>query len=377
MKQLFRKTKGVVRGVPSAVLLSALFHFILLFIAGSFVVFSVIKKQEKKFVPPKPIERPKMELKKPRVKMHKTAAPRTTQRIAAKNIQQAMPNIQLPEISGIGSGLGKEIGGFEMMPDPDEISMFGGKTSTSVGNDFEGTFYSSIYDRRGQQQTQSMITWIKFVRKFLDYGWNPNVFASFYRAPRKLYATQFMIPPVASENGPEQFGVSVSKDEDFYAGYWAIHYKGRIASKKGGRFRFRGTSDNLLFVRVDGKLVLNAAYGGPNAGDPDFPPLNEDDLKNCKYRMGNTQMRCGNWFELEPGVPVNMEVLIAEYTGGFFAAMLVVEEEGVQYPVNQEGAPILPVFKTAEMPDRIRKQIEYTLIKGEADLEGGPLFNVY
>jgi hypothetical protein len=123
MKLSIQKPRGLIKGVPSAVLLSAAIHFILLFIAGSFVVFSVLKKEEKKFVPPKPIERPKMDLKKPRVKVQKSAKPRATQRIVTKGVQQSMPDIQLPEVSGMSAGLGGGVGGFEMMPDPAEVSL--------------------------------------------------------------------------------------------------------------------------------------------------------------------------------------------------------------------------------------------------------------
>ncbi len=38
---------------------------------------------------------------------------------------------------------------FEMMPDISEMSLLGDQKSAAVGNDFEGTFYSLRYDRRG------------------------------------------------------------------------------------------------------------------------------------------------------------------------------------------------------------------------------------
>ena len=39
--------------------------------------------------------------------------------------------------------------------------------------------------------------------------------------------------------------------------------------------------------------------------------------------------------------------------------------------------PILPVFKTAEIPERVKEKIKYTLIPGEADLDSDLMFNVY
>ncbi len=80
---------------------------------------------------------------------------------------------------------------------------------------------------------------------------------------------------------------------------------------------------------------------------------------------------------MEPGVPVEMEALIAEVPGGVFSMLLLVEEFGVDYPENEKGDPILPIFKTMETPEHLIDEIEYTLIPGQATLDGGPIFSVY
>ena len=66
MKRIVKKTKGLIKGAPTAVLFSAVIHLILFAVFGGMVVFSVMKKMERKFTPPPPVERPKMELKKPK-----------------------------------------------------------------------------------------------------------------------------------------------------------------------------------------------------------------------------------------------------------------------------------------------------------------------
>jgi hypothetical protein len=370
MKRLIRKIKELIRGAPSAVLLSAAFHFILLSIAGGMVVFTVIKKEEKKFVPPPPVERPKMDLKKPRVKVQKTAKPSAAQRIVSKGAQ-GMPEIQLPEISGMSAGLSGGIGGFEMMPDPSELTLFGGKSSPSIGNDFEGTFYTMELDRRGRKTGISDVQYCQEIRRFLENDWSPRTFAPYYRAPQKLYATQIMIPPITSDLGPDQFGMG---GKDFDPIHWVIHYKGRIAYKEGGRFRFWGVGDDVMVVRVNGEEVLNASWDVQRELVSDWMPSSEEDRT---YFMGHGVSAVGDWFELAPGTPVDMEVLIGEDPGGTYAAMLLVQQEGVDYPKNRDGAPILPVFKTAEIPESIKEEIQYTLIEDEADLDDGPMFNVF
>ena len=371
MKRILKKTKGLIKGTSSSVLLSAVIHLILLALAGGWVVFTIIEKQESKFVPPVPVNRPKMELRKPRVKLQKAAAPRVSQRITSKNVQQAMPKIEIPDVSGRSSGLTGGLSGFEMMPDPEEMTLFGGKSSASVGNDFVGTFYALELDRRGKKTTMNDSRYCNEIRRFIENGWLPRSFAQYYRAPQKLYATQFMIPPLTSDLGPENFGIT---SKEFDPVHWVIHYKGQVAYKTAGKFRFWGVGDDVMVVRVNGKEVLNACWSWQRERISDWLPSSEDDRK---YFMGHGVSAVGDWFELEPDTPVDMEVLIGEDPGGTYAAMLVVEEWGKTYPKNQNGAPILPVFKTAEMPEQIKEQIEYTLIKDEVNLNKGPTFNVY
>jgi hypothetical protein len=145
--------------------------------------------------------------------------------------------------------------------------------------------------------------------------------------------------------------------------------------KEGGRFRFWGLGDEVLLVRVNGKLVLNATWEYYRDDCADWEPQDED----YKYHIGNAQIAPGLWFELEPRVPVEIEVLIGEgvVMGGQFSAYLLVEEEGEMYGKNQEGMPVFPVFKTSEIPERVKDKIKYSLIPGEGDLDSDLMFNVY
>lgn len=370
MNKFIHKKIDVIRGVPSAVFLSALFHFILLFIAGGLVVFTVIKKEEKKFVPTKPVERPKMELKKPRVKVRKTSAPRTKQRITAKNIQRAMPNIQLPEVSGLSSGLGGGLGGFEMMPDSSEMTLFGWKNSFSVGNDFEGTFFTLSMDRQGRKNGMGEgDQYYRALGRFYAAGWNPRALAMYYRAPQKLYTTFFYIPMSASEMVPRSFGIP----DDVYTLNWCAYYKGKFASKTGGKFRFWGRGENVLAVRVNGKEVLQ---GGHILAAEIASDWRSTAPEHRKYYRGHGPMGVGDWFDLKPGVPAELEVVFGDTGGAWTQATLTIQEFGKEYPTNEDGAPILPVFKTAEIPQHLIDEIQHSMIEGEASFDG-PLFNMY
>ena len=370
MKKKSNDKKGLFKGTPTAVLVSAGIHVALLLLAGGLVVFKIIEKKEAQFVPPAKIDRPKMNLKKPRVKMKKTSKPRATTRIVSKNVA-SMPDIQLPDISSAGSGLGGGVGGYELVPDVAEMSLFGGSKSVAVGNDFEGTFYSFQYDRRGKKTSINDAEYKNTIRRFVDLGWNPYVFAPYYRGPQKLYTTQIFIPTISSEFGPSFFGIPPGPNFDPI--FWCVHYKGKIMRPEGGKFRFWGFGDDVLLVRVNGKVVFNGSYGTDRNDFCEWE-RREDDYR---YFIGHAQAAVGDWFELEPGVPVEMEVLCGELPGGQFCAYLLVEDAAEDYAENKEGMPILPVFKTAEIPDRVKDKIKYTLIPGEADLNSDLMFNVY
>jgi hypothetical protein len=378
MKKLLKKTKGLVKGASTAALLSAAIHIILLLVASTVVVFSIIQHNEAKFVPVK-IDRPKMDLKKLRIKVKDSSKPRqTTERIVSTRKSASMPEISVPKMTGMGSGLGKGIGGFQMMADISSMTLFGG--SRSIGNDLEGTLYDLKRDRAGnfisdmQPTTAENRGFALAVNKFLASDWDKKVFDPYFRSPRKLYAIHLMLPPFGSPLALEKFGL----EEGIEAGCFLIHYKGRIAYPKGGKFRFWGNGDDMLYVRINRKLVLDGRtrdFWNELLKTPDN--WTSSDPENRKYFMGMGYAWIGDWFELEPGVPVEMEVLMGEDIGGRTSAMINVQEFGVEYPKNQNGMPILPAFKTAPIPQHIVDEINYSLIPGESDLTGGPIFSAY
>ncbi len=359
------KSKRIVKGMPSAVVLSIVIHAALFLLAGMLVVFTVVKKEEQKFVPPKAVERPKMKLKKPKVKVKKSSKPKPTTRIVTKVNRASMPDIQLPEMSGLGESLGGGLDGFDMMPDFESVSIFG--SGQSIGNDFEGTLYDFKLDRRGKPHSVAP-GWSNVARavgKFIESGWKTSTLARYYRSPNKLYSPTIMVPPLPSDFGPWAFNAPE------IAGYfYMLHYKGQLVHQEGGRFRFWCMGDNFMVVRVDGKVVLdfNNMFTAHWDGK---------DSKRTGEHMGHWVAYAGQWMDLEPGVPLEMEVIFGEATGGLFGAMLVIEQEGVDYPSNFDAGPLLPVFKTAELTrDQVDGIFEY-LSENHYAVTNGPVFSDY
>ena len=370
------KPKGVVKGAPSGFVISIMVHAAAFLLAGMLVVFTVHQKEEKKFVPPKPVDRPKMKLKKPKVKVKKTAKPKATTRIVTKVKRASMPDIQLPEMSGMGEGLGGGMGdGFDIMPDLDEVTMFGG--GQSIGNDFVGTFYDMKRNRQGKPIIYSPDGFKEILNRFFKSGWKPSTISQYYRSPRKLYATTFAVPPVQSTLAPEAYG-----EPDTEGLCWMAHYKGQLVYPEDITIRFWGMGDDLLAVRVDGKIVMLSAWTTGTVVDGhagDFVQLWQTSTsKSLKYPLGNNLSTVGDWIELKAGVPKDMEVVTSEITGGVYCSLLCVEVQGEEYPKNPVLlGPTLPIFKTEEVNHDLADLIHRDLVPGDASVTNGPVFRDY
>jgi len=378
MKRRLKKQQKITKGIPSAVVLSILIHAALFLLAGMLVVFTVVKKEEPKFAPPKAIDRPKMKLKKPKVKVKKTSKPKPTTRIVTKMNRANMPDIQLPEMSGMGDGLDRAIGGFDMMPNFNETTLFG--VGQSVGNDLVGTFYDFKRDRSGRDLSPDMDGYLNALKNFVRSGWNTTKLARYYRSPKTLYATTIMIPPVFSLLAPEAFG-----EPDTVGYLWMAHYKGQLvcpASHPDGiTFRFWGMGDDIMVVRASGEVVLNACwptdFGGRNFRQIIAPNWRSTSADSRKYFYGHNYAEVGDWITLEPGAPQEMEAIIGETPGGHFVAMLAVEVKGAEYEKGPQGNPILPIFKTAVPSLDLIEAIHENLVPGEVCVTNGPVFCDY
>lgn len=354
--------------MPSGFVISLLVHIAAFMLAGLLVVFNVLQKEEKRFVPPAPVDRPKIKLKKPKVKVKKDARPKSTSRIVTKVQKATMPDVQLPEMSGMGNGFGGDgFAGFEIVPDLSKISAFG--DIQSVGSDFEGTFYDFNRTRNGHDNVIDTDVFEAELIKFDRIGWKNSVLNKYYRAPKKLYATAIALPFMNSVMAPAVFD-----EPDGQGRCWIVHYKGKLVHKDGIRFRFVGDADNKLTVRVSGKVVLDATRSGQPQIAEKWLPSSAD---HRKWWMGHDYAAVGDLIELEPGVPLDMEVIIGETPGGGFHAMLYVMEEGVEYEKNSLGSPILPIFKTAPLSRDLQDLIHRGMQVDGGCLTGDPVFNDY
>ncbi|MBN2163183.1 MAG: hypothetical protein JXR25_00020 [Pontiellaceae bacterium] len=371
-----KKTGG---GGPGGIMISLLIHAGAFFVASLFVVFTVVTKADPEFVAPTPMERPRMNLKKPKVKVKKSSQPKPSSRIVAKVKTRDMPEIQLPDLVGAGDGLmgGIGIGGdFLDLPEVGEPTVFGGETSS--GNDLVGTFYD--FKRRNSGAVQPIDASPgtipnavdSIVHRFMEQDWDRSSLSRFYRSPRKLYTSCICIGTVQSTVAPEAFG---EMDTEGFA--WAVLYEGKLVYPEDIRFRFRGVGDKFLAVRVNGKVVLLCIY------DEDVRNYFSDIWTahasgNRLYPMAEGKQTVGDWIELKGGEPVDIQIMLGDRQGGLVYQQLAVEVDGAEYSRNPYGGgPRLPVFKTDNLT---RAQIDAMYVdvyEGDICLTNGPVFCDY
>lgn len=348
----------VTKGAPSGMVISLIVHAVAFFVAGLFVVFTVLPKEEPEFEAPPPVARPKMKLKKPKVKIKKSSQPKPSSRIVAKVKTAKMPEIQIPDLVGTGEGLlgGLGTGGdFIDIPDIGEMTVFGG--GQSVGSDMRVSYYNLNLRRNGNVMTMDPGTFNDVMTQFVKSGFKKSILAKYYRSQLTLYATTIMVPCVNSSVGPASF------NEDLNYGYcWAALFEGALVHKDGITFRFWGSSDDVLFVQVDGELVLDASF--PTTDYVSWWSYTSRD----EQLLGNTYRVAGDWITLEPGVPLDLKALVGEAPGGLFGAQLLVEVEGEDYPLNDLGSKIFPIFAMDTPSWEVMDAILITMTDGEANV---------
>ena len=111
-------------------------------------------------------------------------------------------------------------------------------------------------------------------------------------------------------------------------------------------------------------------------------PIVKTDLRPTQFE----RMVVGDWIKLTKGKPTEIEILLGERPGGDCYFQLLIQQKGVEYkqvPFNclfhyaktpiSGTRPILPVFKTREIPPEMHKKIK--IAPNVATLDG-PTFGV-
>ena len=192
---------------------------------------------------------------------------------------------------------------------------------------------------------------------------NDGALRKYFGVPKKLGATQIFVPTRDAAEAPKVFDVA----DKVKPNYWIIRYQGRFSAPVSGQYRFVGKADDLLWVAVDGRTVLEAHWDVDNfltgwrpkehvKEHPlyDFGEANTDEDKKRAF------LTYGDWMTLEAGKPRDIEMLLGEYGGGRFFAVLLIQQKGQEDKKGKsKDRPLIPLFVTAE-PNGQQRQLMRT-----------------
>lgn len=375
MKRLVEKYRRIAKGAPSGVAVSILVHVGIGF--GAAAAYITVKQIEPPtvFVPGPQREPTRMDLPRAKPPVEKNTKPSPSRElITVPDTLASQESFQLPDT------LTQMEGGFKYSAITWDLPDFRRMGNNLMGDDindgfgFAGTFYDFKRGRSGRECIMDPQQFVDAVARFVRSGWKTSELSEYYRSPKTLYASCFMIPPVKSSVAPEAFD-----EPDTIGACWLAHYKGQLVYPEDITIRFRGQGDDILMVRVGGKEVLVASWpGGSWATQETLTSAasgwQSSSSESRLYNLGNNGAVVGDWITLKGGEALDMEVLLGEVPGGMFCSMLTVEVQGEDYSKNRQQAPILPMFKTSEPSRDLKDSIYEWLTYDHAAVVGGPVF---
>lgn len=286
----------------------------------------------------------------PTTKRTQRSLPRP-QPLAAVNPQNmAVPAIAMQESDlslgggrGFGGGLG-ELGGGAM----DSIRL----TSFGFDRAMEGTLTGTLFDFKTDENGKpikrmpagmALIPYFGPIVQKYSTNFDVGKFTRQYtKAETNLYASYFIIPFQNAAIAPRSFGV----EDQIKSTMIGVHYEGTYKPQASGTFRLIGRGDDVLLVRINGKIVLDGSVVGKYSSWRYRSENKSEDAENMKVFFGFKQSFfgiTGDWFNLREGVQTDVEIFIAEVPGGNFGAYILIEEDGV---------PGLKIFSTRPLSDQ-------------------------
>jgi len=220
---------------------------------------------------------------------------------------------------------------------------FFGFREAKGGGALTGHFYDLKQLKNGTPSKLEEKDYPNELKKFVNSGWNAANLERFFVGPNPLYTTQIFIPSIDANQGPLAFGLGGRVQPKM----WVVHYKGNVVPTESGTFHFVGMGDDVLVVRFNNKIVLDAGFCSVTDHNP-----------STYYASAGLQLdpKMGFYKGLGKGDPVQVtggqsypiDILIGEWPGGQFKVFLMLEKEGVSYEKDAKGNPILPIFKLAD-----------------------------
>ncbi len=250
----------------------------------------------------------------------------------SKVLDQALshlPQQQAPQGTGLG-GLGSGSG-----------TGFGSDTGTSA--QLAGYFFDMKQASDRKPTGMNPGKWAALLSKYVDAHWDESMLTPFYKSKSPLYTDRFAISTRKSEEAPKAFHL----EGEVKPAMWAVHYHGKVSAPAEGDYRFAGFGDDVLAVKIDGQLVLDAGWDPMTRDDSLHKPypVNWSPVYLAHDKTGRRgSYKLGRVFHVRAGDPVDLDVLIGD-EGGWCAFYLMIMKVDNTYETLPDGTPKLPFFQ--------------------------------
>ncbi len=314
-------------------LISVGLHVLALVIFGAFKIVETVTREDQTFEAPEIVEAPQEqpEYQVNLEQRNQSSAPPRPTPIVVDAPEVTIPALDIDVDIANTSSYGRGSGGFgtgsgsgisTMREMALEISNFG--YSSFVDNTLEGTLFDFKTDDRGKPTGFEPYENIPEISKDFTRSFNiPALKRKFFSADKNLYASYFIIPFQDASNAPRAFDAEGIIEPRMIG----AAYQGVYTPSKTGRFRFYGRGDDILIVRVNNRIVLDASwtlnlYSRESVDEKDPSHYGENLFGFPKPGV------YGDWFNLKEGQETEIEIFICEVPGGKFGAWLMIEKAG-------------------------------------------------
>lgn len=272
-------------------------------------------------------------------------------------VQMTPATVKLAGVPSRGSGGGGIGGGVRL--EGDMVGMFVDLSRDAKGN-------SRLNGKNGFGSRDALLH--SDVRFMIEKNFGKEAFAPYNVVPQRVYLSHLALPYVSSLVGPKTYKVEKQVKD---GSPWVAVYRGKLQPESNGVYRLAGFYDDVLVVRVNGKLVLEFAWTSRNNGANKPTSINSgwvqtDATVAGKHKMRgfqNTPLTYSDWFELRANESVPIEILIGDNGGdgkgaGLTGGILLVEKRGETYAKADDGLPLLPLFTTTRLTFTERQRLE-------------------
>ena len=251
----------------------------------------------------------------------------------------------------------------------------------------QGVFYDlkQTKDRRATEVAGDTNRLLPILKEFVLGSWgrqydkNGEVhytfFDKYYCSPTRLWNSLVYILPLSANRAPEAFQCQNEVDGKG----WVCIYSGNVVAPFTGKFRFIGSGDDIIVVRFNKEIVLDYGWHSATIGsylgngwDDGLRKSMTGDIQNERFKRmiaesplyskhklsvyspwsdHNHGLAKSPVLQVEEGNVYSIEILITEFPGIWFNAVLFMEQlDENDQPINEDHERYTLFRTTLDLP---------------------------